>query len=86
MVVEERVADTAALRLLHGELKTDRFVERHRIPIVSRQPDARGVELVIYEFLDARAPDPDAEVDIGVRRANRTIRVPMGDLVDLGPR
>jgi hypothetical protein len=81
VVVEEREVDTAALRMLHGELKTDRFVERRRAPIVSRQPDARGVDLVVYEYRDARPPDPDAEVDIGVWRANRTIRVPMRDLL-----
>ena len=86
VVVEEREADTAALRLLHRELETERFVERRRIPIVTRQPDARGVDLVVYEYREARAPDPDAQVDIGVRRANRTIRVPMRDLVGSEPR
>jgi hypothetical protein len=81
VVVEDRTADTQALRTLHRELKGDRFVERRRIPVVSRQPDARALNLVVYEFLDAGAPDPDAAVDIGVWRANRQITVPMRDLM-----
>jgi hypothetical protein len=84
VVVEDREAETPVLRLLHQVLRGDRFVERRRIPIVSREPGMRGVDLLVYEYRDARPADADATVDIGVWRAGRTITVPMRDLTGGG--
>jgi hypothetical protein len=81
VVVEERDAETPILRLLHTELRSPRFAERQRLPIVTRESGARGRDLVIYEFLEAGPPAADAEVSIGVWRANRQINVPMRELV-----
>ena len=81
VVIEEREADTPVLRLLHTELRSPRFAERQRIPITTREPGVSGTDLVVYEFLDAGPPAPDAEVSIGVWRLNRQITVPMRELV-----
>jgi hypothetical protein len=80
VVVEEREAETPVLRLLHAELRSPRFAERQRLPIVTREPGARGRDLVVYEFLEAGPPAADAEVSIGVWRANRQIAVPLREL------
>lgn len=81
VVVEERDKGPQSLRLLHAELKTDRFVERQRIPIVSLEPAARGKDIVIYEFKDAGPADPEAELDIDIPKGNREIRIRMKDMV-----
>ena len=81
VVVEERRAGPLALRLLHDELKTDRFAERRRIPIESRDVQARDLDLVVYEYKDARPPDPNAELDLALPMANREIRLRIGDLL-----
>jgi hypothetical protein len=81
VVIEERDAETPVLRLLHTELRSPRFAERRRIPIGTREPGASGADIVVYEFLEAGPPAPDAEVSIGVWRANRQIAVPMRELV-----
>jgi hypothetical protein len=86
VVVEEREAETPVLRLLHAELRSPRFAERQRLPIVTREPGARGRDLVVYEFLEAGPPAPDAEVSIGVWRADRQITVPMRALTAEGAR
>jgi hypothetical protein len=81
VVVEERRAGPAALRLLHEELATDRFREVRRFPIESRDLQARDLDLVIYEYTDARPADPNAELEIDLPLANREIRLRIGDLV-----
>ena len=81
VVIEERDAESPVLRLLHTELRSPRFAERRRIPIATREPGARGADLVVYEFLGAGPPAADAEVSIGVWRANRQIAVPMTELL-----
>ena len=81
VVVEERRAGPFALRLLHDELKTDRFAERRRIPIESRDMQARDLDLVIYEFTQAQPADPDAELDFDLPLANREIKLRLKDLL-----
>jgi hypothetical protein len=66
---------------LRREVRTSHFIERRRIPIVSRVPDVRGVDLAIYEFTGAQPPDPDAELDLAIPLGQRDIRVRMRDLM-----
>jgi hypothetical protein len=85
IVVEEpRSKGPQILRQLHEELKTDRFIERERIPIVSREQEARGVDLVVYEFKDAQAADLDAELDIGLPLGRREIKLRLRDVIGTG--
>jgi hypothetical protein len=81
VVIEEITELPRVVPLLHAEVKTDRFIERQRIPIASRQPEVEGVDLVIYEYKDAQPGDPDAEFDLGIPLGNRAIKIRMRDLV-----
>jgi hypothetical protein len=80
IAVEERTSGPRILRQLHEQLKTASFVERQRIPIVSREPEAQGKALVVYEYLEAQPPDLDAELDIGLPLGRREIKLRLRDL------
>jgi hypothetical protein len=64
------------LEWLRDELKGDRFVERRRIAV-----DPPGISsdrsLAVYEYKGARAPDPDAEIDLKIPLVGREVRVPL---------
>jgi hypothetical protein len=81
LVVEERPALSIGYRKMHEELTIGPFVERRRIPIGSTD-EGRGMQLVIYEFLQAQAPDPDAVVDINLPLGGREIKIHMRDLLE----
>ena len=83
VVVEERTRGPAALRLLHELLKTDAFVERQRILIDSRQPEAAGIHLVVYEYRDAQPPNLDAPLQIELPLGNRAIKLTLRDVLKL---
>jgi hypothetical protein len=81
VVVEEGQAGSPPLRGWHEELRTARFVELRRIPIVSTVPEVRGGDLVVYEFTEAGPPDLAAELDISLPRGDREIRLHLRDLI-----
>jgi len=80
VVVEEGPTRPAAIQMLHDELRTDRFVERARIPVVTQESLAQGITLVVYQLRDARPPDPDATLSINLPLGRRQILVHMRDL------
>jgi hypothetical protein len=80
IVVEDRNAHDPARRRLLETLRGEQFSERERVPIRSRLPQTQGLDLVVYEFLDAGPPDLDAELYIGLPRAGREIRLRLRDL------
>jgi 4-amino-4-deoxy-L-arabinose transferase-like glycosyltransferase len=82
IVIEDRQSDARVLEWLREELKTPRFVERHRIPLVTSDRRLLGVSLAIYEFRDAQPPDPAAELELHVPLVGRQVRVPLADLID----
>ncbi|HEX5069602.1 MAG TPA: glycosyltransferase family 39 protein [Vicinamibacterales bacterium] len=86
IVIEDRIEGAQILTTMREELKTDRFIERQRIPVVSRELEARGMDLVVYEYRNAQPPDPDAEVFIGLPMGNREIKVHLRDLLVPGGR
>ena len=81
IVIEERTRGPLALRQFQEALKSDRFIERQRIPIVTTDPLLKGRNLVVYEFRDARPPDPEAELDINLPKGGREIKLRMKDLL-----
>jgi hypothetical protein len=81
VVVEERSKGAPILLQLHEELKSDRFIERERIPIVSREGRVSGVNLLIYEFKDAVPPDLNARIAIDLPKGDRAIRLRLGDVI-----
>ena len=80
IVIEDRPSGSVVLDWLRDELKTDRFIERRRIPFDRGSP-LDGTALVVYEYKGARPPDPDAEIDIKLPVIGREIRVRLSELV-----
>jgi hypothetical protein len=81
IVVEDIPTDARVIEWVREELKTSRFIERKRIPIVSADRRLRDANLVIYEYRDAQPPDSRAEVVINVPLVGRGVRVPLADLI-----
>jgi hypothetical protein len=79
VVVEERRPIRRFLRTFHEEYRGARFVERQRIPVVSTA--AVGLNLLVYEYLDAKPPDYDAEVRIDVPLGHRDFAFRLRDIV-----
>ena len=84
VVIEDRPSDSHVLDWLREELTTDRFIERHRIPIGTTDKRLPGVSLAIYEYRDAQPPDPDANLELNLPLVRRTVRVPLDELIDVG--
>jgi hypothetical protein len=82
IVIEDRHATSVVQEMFRSELKTGRFVERRRFPTASRDRRLRDVDVVIYEYLDARPPDPNAELDIRLPVIGRGINVRLGNLME----
>jgi 4-amino-4-deoxy-L-arabinose transferase-like glycosyltransferase len=81
IVIEDRPSGSVVLDWLRAELTTDRFIERARIPIESDDRRLRNVPLIVYEYLDATRPDPQAAVDIDIPLVGRHVHVPLAELV-----
>lgn len=80
VVTEDRIPKAPLRQQLREALLTGPFVERLRVPIRSRLPQTQGIDLVVYEFLEAGPPDLDAELHIGLPVAGRDIRLRLRDL------
>jgi hypothetical protein len=80
VVIEDRESGSATLDWLRDLVRTDQFVERRRFLIGNANPDLNGVSLVVYEYLNATDPAPDAELDLNIPLVGRRIRVPLSDL------
>jgi hypothetical protein len=85
VVIEDRPTGSASLDLLREELRTTRFIERRRFPIVTRDRRLAGTDLVAYEYVDATRPDPHAAIDVGLPLIGRNIQLTLGDLLEDGP-
>lgn len=84
LVMEESSEGNAATKLLRSELSAGRFVERRRIPIESRDPKAAGLNLLVYEYLDAQTPNLDTELDIALKFRPRNVKLRLGELIGPG--
>ena len=81
VVIEDRPSDAHVLEWLREEVKTSRFIERLRIPIGTSDWRLRDVSLAIYEYRDARLPDPAAELELRVPLVGRAVKVPLAELI-----
>jgi hypothetical protein len=81
VVVEERSKGAPMLLELHSQLRSDRFIERQRIPIVSHDARVFGVNLVLYEFKDAVPPNLATRILIDLPKGNRAIKLRLGDVI-----
>ena len=80
VVIEDRPTGSDVLDWLNEEVKGDRFIEHERIPIETRDRRLQQVDLVIYEYKDAKPGDPNAELDMQLPIVDREIRVKLSDL------
>jgi hypothetical protein len=80
VVIEDRPSGSVVLDWLRDELKGTRFIERRRIPIAGEGAPTTGLALAVYEYTGARAPAPDAEIDIKIPLVGREIHVPLSEL------
>ena len=80
VVIEDQPSRSHVLDWLRTELHTPRFQERRRIPIGTTDPRLRGVDLVVYEYLGATAPAPDAVLSMRMPLVSRSIAIKLADL------
>lgn len=79
-IIAERNGPSGRRRhALYNELDTPRFVERRRFPVVSTA--APGLDLIVYEFLDAKPAQLDAEMKIDLPLGSRDFGITLRDLV-----
>lgn len=86
VVIEDVASGARVIDWLREEVRTSRFAERQRIPIDTRDRRLRGADLVVYEYLEATAPAPDAEIDVKLPIVGREIRLPLSDFWQRPPR
>jgi hypothetical protein len=81
VVTEDVPVDAQALNWLKQALKSDRFIERRRIPIVTSDRRLRNTDLVVYEYRDAKAPQLDAPLHLNLPVIRDVIDVRLDDLL-----
>ena len=70
------------LEILRKEVRSDRFIQRQRIPIQSRYSKLKNVTLAIYEYKTKTKAQPDAVLKMNIPLMNETINVPISDLLE----
>jgi hypothetical protein len=80
VVLEDRDRWNPARQRLRELTQGELFAERLRVPIRTQLPQSAGIDLVVYEFLEAEPPDLDADLHIALPRAGRNIRLRLRDL------
>jgi hypothetical protein len=80
VVIEDRPSGSAPLDWLRDAVRGERFVERQRFVVENGFPSLRGVALIVYEYREATAAAPDAELDLSLPLVGRRIRVPLSEL------
>jgi len=82
VVIEDRPSESRVLEWLRRELRSTRFIERKRIPLVTWDRRLRNTSLAIYEFAAHTPPDRNAVLTARIPLMGRTVSVPLGDLLD----
>jgi Dolichyl-phosphate-mannose-protein mannosyltransferase len=80
VVIEERPSKSRVLEWLRSELHGEHFKARWRAPIQTTDPRLRGTSLVVYEFLEACPPDPNAVLSMDLPIISRSVAVRLSDL------
>jgi hypothetical protein len=83
VTIEDQPTGDRTLEWLRALVRTDRFVERRRFPA---GPGVDGVDLVVYEYLDATLAARDAELDLNLPLVGRRISVRLADIGRPSPR
>lgn len=81
VVIEDRQSFSKVQEWLRTELRGQNYVERLRVPFVSRDPRLRGTSLAVYEVKGVGAGDPEARLDMRLPIVSQELDVRLGDLV-----
>ncbi|HXT70244.1 MAG TPA: glycosyltransferase family 39 protein [Vicinamibacterales bacterium] len=79
IVMESRPRAYDGRYALYVELQGPRFAERRRFPVTSTA--APGLELIVYEYLDAQPADLDTQIKIDLPLGSRDFGIRLRDLV-----
>ncbi|PIE33155.1 hypothetical protein CSA56_12555 [candidate division KSB3 bacterium] len=82
VVLEDAAYQSPPLEWLREEVKSENFILRKRIPIVSKGRRLQGVDLAIYEFLGSAPANHDTELDMHIPLMGNSITVRLGDLLE----
>src|SRR5262249_32972145 len=80
IVTEDRPSKSRVLEWLREELRSEKFVERRRIRIRTSARELKDTDLVVYEYLDAVQPNPDAVLTLHIPLVKQSVSVPLSDL------
>jgi hypothetical protein len=80
IVTEDRPSKSRVLEWLRAELRSEKFVERRRIRIRTSDRALKDTDLVVYEYVDAVPPNPDAVLTLHVPLVKQSVSVPLSDL------
>lgn len=81
VVIEDRASSSRVLEWLRDEVRTDRYVERLRTRIDTRDRRIQQTDVVVYEVKDVSAPDPDARLDLRLPLISKNFDVRLADLL-----
>ncbi len=82
VVVEDRPSASEVQNWLLQELSKAGYAARLTLPTSSADVRLRGVNLVVYEVLNASTAAPDARLDIRLPIVSQQIDIPLSDLIE----
>jgi hypothetical protein len=80
IVIEDHPTGSRVLDWLREQLHTSHFAVRARYPVESADRRLQGVDVVVYEYLEATPAAPDATLDLKLPLVGREIRVRLSEL------
>jgi hypothetical protein len=81
VIIEDRPSQSRVLEWLREEVKSERFIERRRIPIRTTDRRLRGTSLAVFELRDVSPPAPDAALALHMPAVGQSLTVPLRDLI-----
>ena len=81
VVIEDRPSQSRVLEWLREEVKSERFIERRRLPIRTNDRRLRGTSLAVFELRDTMPPSKDAALALQMPAVGQSLTVPLHDLI-----
>jgi hypothetical protein len=81
VIIEDQPSKYRVLEWLRTRVKHPPFVERLRVPLRSRSPRLRNVDVVVFENVGVSPPNPDAQMRLDLPLAGLIIDVRLGDVL-----
>jgi hypothetical protein len=81
VVIEDTRARSNVLEWLREEVRSNQFIRRKVMPIMSSDRRINNVSLAVYEYRNYSPPAEDAVIDMNIVLMNERIKVPIYDLM-----